>query len=225
MGYTVAILDIEHGTFDLDALDRFIPLLKALGFEVHAKVQGPTREAIQQALDFGADTVIIPHVASIEEAKRVCGYAKLPPLGDRSLAGGRTTGFAYPADIWIEQQNRQTKCYPLIEDAQGFLDVQSILALPTVDGVFIGPTDLALRRGRGIYKKQAGDWQDIQTIVTAAKAAGKAWLMPAWSPEEQRFALEHDADRVFVAMEQFAMYKGLRDIFQAATELATNTAA
>uniref|UniRef100_UPI003F495E06 aldolase/citrate lyase family protein n=1 Tax=Cupriavidus necator TaxID=106590 RepID=UPI003F495E06 len=218
IGYRVAILDIEHGTFDLDALDRFIPFLKALGYEVFAKVLGPTREAVQQALDFGADAVVIPHISGVEEARRVCGYAKLPPLGDRSLAGGRTTNFAYPADEWIAQQDRGTRCYPMIEDEKALQEVADILALPCVDGVFVGPTDLSIRRGRGIYKRQPGDWADIRAIAGAAKAAGKSWVFPAWSPEEQAFAIEHGADRIFVAMEQFALYRGLSQIWGAANE-------
>ncbi|SAK82307.1 2-dehydro-3-deoxyglucarate aldolase [Caballeronia hypogeia] len=209
IGYRTAILDIEHGTFDLVALDRFVPFLKALGFEVFAKILGPTREAVQQALDFGCDAVAIPHISSAEEAARVCGYAKFPPLGDRSLAGGRTTNFVYPKDDWIDEQNRGTKCFPMIEDERALKEVSKILALDTVDGVFIAPTDLAIRRGRKIYKKTDADYADFKQIIEAAKAAGKPWLFPAWSPEEKAFAIEHGASRMFIAMEQFALAQGL----------------
>ncbi|WP_322062782.1 aldolase/citrate lyase family protein [Paraburkholderia sp. J63] len=219
IGFRVAILDIEHGTFDLDALDRFIPFLKAKQFEVFAKVLGPTREAIQQALDFGADAVIIPHISGVEEARRVCAYSKLPPLGDRSLAGGRTTNFMYPPDSWIDEQDKRTRCYPMIEDENALREVAGILDLPTVDGVFIGPTDLSIRRGRGIYKKQDGDWDDLRSIAAAAKAAGKPWLFPAWSPEERAFAVKHGAHRMFIAMEQVALAHGLQQMWQSTVQL------
>ena len=52
-GYRNAVLDIEHGSFDLAALDRFIPFARQLGFRVMAKVLAPERSPIQQALDFG----------------------------------------------------------------------------------------------------------------------------------------------------------------------------
>ena len=89
IGYRTVVLDIEHGTFDLADLERFIPTLKGLGYEVYAKVLGPFREAIQQALDFGADAVIVPHIEGAAHAKLICGFAKFPPLGDRSSAGER----------------------------------------------------------------------------------------------------------------------------------------
>src|SRR5690625_6473103 len=52
------------------------------GMDVIAKVLGPERSPIQQALDFGANAVAIPHVESVEHARTVCGYAKFPPLGE-----------------------------------------------------------------------------------------------------------------------------------------------
>ncbi|MNR43954.1 hypothetical protein D3C85_1626330 [compost metagenome] len=88
-----------------------------------------------------------------------------------------------------------------------------------VDGVFIGPTDLSIRRNRGIYKKQPGDWEDIARIVQAAKSAGKPWIFPAWSPEEKSFACQHDAERIFIAMEQFALAAGLRQLWDSSVKL------
>ena len=59
IGYRHVVLDIEHGLFDLEAMDRIIALGKALGMTMHAKVLGPEAIPIQQALDMGADSVII----------------------------------------------------------------------------------------------------------------------------------------------------------------------
>lgn len=216
VGYGTVVLDIEHGTFDLADLERFIPTLKGLGYEVYAKVLGPFREAIQQALDFGADAVIIPHIEGAAHAKLICGFAKFPPLGDRSSAGGRTAAYAMADDAWFHAQDRKTGCIPMIEDAGALADVESILALPVVDGVFTGPTDLSLRRNRGSYKRSEADWVDIRTICEAARAANKPWIFPAWSDDEKRFAFEHGADRVLLTMEHIAASVGLRAAWDAA---------
>lgn len=70
LGYGAAVLDIEHGAFDVADLERYIPFLRSLGLEVLAKVQGPDRVPIQQALDFGADAVVIPHVEPLAKRRK-----------------------------------------------------------------------------------------------------------------------------------------------------------
>ena len=209
LGYGAAVLDIEHGTFDLAALERFIPLLKAIDMEVIAKVLGPERGPIQQALDFGADVVAIPHVENAAHAAVVTGFAKFPPLGDRSFAGGRTSSYGGFTDDWVSAQDAKTRCYPMIEDAGAIEQIDDILALDTVDGVFVGPSDLSLRRERGAYARTDGDFADLARIASAARSAGKPWLLPAWSPEEKRFAVEHGADQMALTMEHGALLAGL----------------
>ncbi|MGE0304435.1 MAG: HpcH/HpaI aldolase/citrate lyase family protein [Acidimicrobiia bacterium] len=209
LGYSAVVLDIEHGAFDLADLDGFVPLLRALGLEVIAKVLAPERSPIQQALDFGADAVVIPHILDAAHAAQVCGFAKFPPLGDRSYAGGRTTGYSGFDDEWVVAQDTQTRCYPMVEDAGALDEIEAILALPVVDGVFVGPSDLSLRRERGAYARTSHDFDDLRTIAMAAGSAGKPWLLPAWSIEEKRFAIEHGAAQIVLTMEHTAIRNGL----------------
>jgi 4-hydroxy-2-oxoheptanedioate aldolase len=222
-GYGAAVLDIEHGAFDLADLDRFVPFLRALGFEVLAKVLAPERGPIQQALDFGADAVVIPHVLGAEHAREVSAYAKFPPLGDRSFAGGRTTSYGGFDDAWVRRQDTGTRCLPMIEDAGALEQVAEILALPTVDGVFVGPSDLSLRRDRGAYRRVEGDFADLARIAGAAAAAGKPWVLPAWSGPEKSFALEYGADQIVVTMEFTALGEGLRSALAQARQLASGS--
>ncbi len=216
LGFDFVVLDVEHGMFDLAALERFIPLLKNLGLEVFAKVLGPGREPIQQALDFGCDGIIIPHVEDLEHATQVTQFSKFPPLGRRSLAGGRTVNWGGITDEWIARQDATTLCFPLIEDAGAVRDIEQIAALPTVDGIQIGPTDLSTSSGRGAYRQTAEDWADINRCVDAFNAVGKPWLYPAWSQPEQEWALERGASRILVTMQYYALigaFKQAKDAF------------
>ncbi|WP_020672926.1 HpcH/HpaI aldolase family protein [Amycolatopsis nigrescens] len=222
IGYGAVVLDIEHGTFDLAALERFIPLLKAIGMDVIAKVLGPERGPVQQALDFGADAVAIPHVENLAHAARVTAFGKFPPLGDRSFAGGRTSSYGGFDDGWVAEQDSRTRIYPMIEDAGAIEDIAGILALPTVDGVFVGPSDLSLRRARGAYRRSPGDFADLRLIADAAAAAGKPWVLPAWSDEEKTFALRHGAGQLVLTMEHGALLAGLSAAWQRTNDLAAN---
>jgi 4-hydroxy-2-oxoheptanedioate aldolase len=219
LGYGAAVLDIEHGAFDLDDLNRYVPFLRALGLVVLAKVLAPERGPIQQALDFGADAVVIPHVLGVEHAREVTAFAKFPPLGDRSFAGGRTTGYGGFNDTWVSDQDSLTRCYPMIEDDGAIEEIEQILALPSVDGVFVGPSDLSLRRGRGAYARTPGDFDDLERIAKASRAARKPWILPAWSSEEKQFAVEHSAAHIVLTMQHSALLDGLRSSLEETKEL------
>lgn len=214
-GFENIVLDIEHGTWDLGTLDHFIGFLKALGLGVHAKVLGPTVEAVQQALDFGADSVIIPHIGDADHARAVCDAAKYPPLGKRSFAGGRCMGFTRQTDDYFPAENKRVQCWPMCETAEALADIDAILQLPTVDGIFMGPSDLSLSRGRPNYHFTDDDQVDIARVAAACEAAGKDWVMPGWRPDERAFALKQARKPVMMVVgPQYAIirsgFDGLR---------------
>lgn len=203
------ILDVEHGPFGHETLHAFIPFCQGLGMQVFVKVLAPERSPIQSVLDFGADGVMVPHLQNAAHAQQVCAYAKFPPTGDRSLAGGRAMGYRMVDDGWFAATDARTRCYAMIETAGALADVERIAALPTVDGLFPGPTDLSLRRGRGMYKRSPDDWADLAIIADAARKHGKSLVLPAWSPEERRRGIrELGAEFVFSSLEMLFLAAG-----------------
>lgn len=188
MGFKAVVLDVEHGIFGLDDLDRIIPLCHGLGIKVYAKVLGPATEPVQQALDFGAEGVVIPHIGALAHAEQVTAAAKFPPLGLRSSAGWRPTRFRRQGDDYFAGENRRTRCWPMIESKEALADVERIAALATVDGLFVGATDLSMTCGRGAYKFTDADRADIARIAAAAASARKPWIFPAWTAAERAFA-------------------------------------
>lgn len=209
LGYRKFVLDIEHGLFDLDPTDKLIALIKAMGLEVYAKVLGPDAVPIQQALDMGCDGVIIPHIGDVAHARRVTASAKYPPLGTRSFAGSRTSNYGGAAQEYYDREDRRTKCFPMVESAEALNDVEAILALPTVDGLFMGPSDLSLSRGRGAYRNTDADRSDLKRAASAAQAANKPWIMPAWTAAERQTAIELGAAFMVVVDEYGALFTGL----------------
>lgn len=201
-GFKRIMLDVEHGHFGHETLHAFIPFLKGLGLKVYCKVLAPERSPIQSVLDFGADGVMIPHVKNLADAERLASYTKFPPKGDRSLAGGRAMGYADQTTEWFEETNQATRCYLMVETAGALEDVERIAALPCVDGLFPGPTDLALRRGRGMYSNNDEDRVDHSRIADAARDNDKALVFPAWSAVERKNAIANlDAEFVVSALE------------------------
>jgi 4-hydroxy-2-oxoheptanedioate aldolase len=215
MGFRRLVIDIEHGAFDLAALDHFLALARALGVHVLAKTLAPTTEAVQQPLDFGADGVVIPHLVGVEHARGVAAAGKFPPLGTRSYCGGRPTGYTRATGSYFEETNQRVRTYAMIETAGSLEDVERIAALETVDGLFPGPSDLALSRGRGAYEFGPQDREDLRRIAKAARDAGKPWIMSGWTPAERAFALEEQADLILVATQTMVVRAGLGSVLDA----------
>ena len=209
LGYEAVILDMEHGVISSTAADRLTLLCKTLGLTVFSRVSAAERVPIQQALDSGVDGVIIPQIRDAEHARAVSAYAKYPPLGGRGVGSNRTMGYgATGSDFW-EQENRCRYCFPMIETPGALDEADDIAALDTVDGLFLGPGDLSMTRGRGANRWTSADIADAERMILCATHAGKRWAMPAPNAETFEFARAHGALFVTVSDDLTALQVGL----------------
>jgi 2-dehydro-3-deoxyglucarate aldolase/4-hydroxy-2-oxoheptanedioate aldolase len=188
LGYGTVIIDMEHGAFEPSSAARSITLAKALGMKVFTRVDSAERVPIQHALDFGSDGVILPQIESLAHARAATVFAKFPPLGVRGFGGGKTYNYLPAPPHFVEAENRRTKCWVMIETVQALEEVEEIAGLETVDGLFIGPNDLSLARGRGEYLADGRDHDDIHRIAMAARAQEKPWAMPISNVTDRDFA-------------------------------------
>jgi 2-dehydro-3-deoxyglucarate aldolase/4-hydroxy-2-oxoheptanedioate aldolase len=97
----------------------------------------------------------------------------------------------------------------MIETARALEDVEKISNLASVDGLFIGPNDLSLARGRGEFRADGRDHADISRISAAARAAGKPWAMPVASAGDRAFATGLGAAFMAISDDLTALRDGL----------------
>lgn len=178
-GFELVVFDMEHGILDLRALDRLLPFCQSIGLQALVRVAEATRPNIQHALDIGADAIILPQILGLQHAREVTEYAKFAPLGTRGVGYGRTQRYHAADDRFFATENDQRLCYAMIETAQALADAAAIAALPCVDGLFMGPADLSVTRGRGAFAATPADIADMQHIAATATSAGKRWALPA----------------------------------------------
>ena len=149
LGFHGVCLDLEHGAFSRSQVDELVLLARSLNLASYARVAAPTRIDIQHFLDSGGDGVILPHIDDLNHAREICATAKYPPLGTRSVGGGRAWNWSDPPPNWVRKENRRVQCYPMVETPGSLAAVDEIATLPTVDGLFLGPFDLNMSMGRG----------------------------------------------------------------------------
>lgn len=211
-GYDIAIFDMEHGILDDAALDRLIPFSLGLGLSAYVRVAEATQPKIQTALDIGASGVILPQIRNAAHAEEVTRFAKFPPLGARGLGYSRTLSYGAPSNEYIARENSTRKCYAMIETTGAFAELSAIAALPCVDGLFVGPADLSLARGRGVFSASPADIADMKSIAAAARGAGKTWAAAAGHRGYRSEALTDAPAFVTAADDISAMYAGFKSL-------------
>jgi 2-keto-3-deoxy-L-rhamnonate aldolase RhmA len=209
VGYDIVVLDMEHGAISTDAANRLVSHAKRLGLTVYSRVATAARVPIQQALDFGADGVIVPQITGVAHARDVAALAKYPPLGSRGIGFSRTMHYGGVDDAFLDAENRRTLCFLMIETPDALRDAEQIASLETVDGLFIGPSDLAATRGRGLPKESKEDEADARSAAEAAVRMKKRWGIPAGTPKAFAFARKLGADFVTINDDLSAMRAGL----------------
>lgn len=174
-GFDGFYVDREHGTFS-DAETAAIcaaGLLAGLFTAVRVRSNAPADIAI--ALDAGALGIIVPHVGSPEEAAAAVRAVKYPPAGGRSLAAlGPMTGYRpLPAEEAIRQVNEATMVFAMLETEEGILHADAIAAVPGVDVLMIGPSDLSAELGIPGQVKHPRIAEAYHAAARAACAHGK----------------------------------------------------
>jgi 2-dehydro-3-deoxyglucarate aldolase/4-hydroxy-2-oxoheptanedioate aldolase len=213
MGYDAIFIDGEHGIFSPESMDIMVLLARSLSLEVYVRVATPTRPHIQQALDSGASALVLPQIRDFAHAKEAADYTKYPPLGSRGMGTPRSLNYHDAPPDFIERENNCTKCLIMIETSDALHDVEKIIALPAVDGLFMGPYDLSLTRGRGPYTANESDEADAQIIAGAATSAGKVLGVPTFGERDVRRALEYGAEVVTIGDDISALVDSLRSNF------------
>jgi len=164
-------LDMQHGMIGFSDAAPMIAAISNAGRPAIARVLWNEPGLIGQVLDAGAAAVIVPMVNSKAEAEAMIRSAKYPPLGGRSW-GGYTALQTYgmsPAD-YLKQANTMTLVFAMIETQAALDAVEEIAAVPGLDGLFVGPSDLsiALSKGAGIDKTAKNTLEAMKRVAAAA---------------------------------------------------------
>lgn len=143
-GVEYAVVDMQHGLTGYSDLVAMLQAISLAGAVPMVRVPFGDYGTAQRALDAGAMGLIFPMINTValaEEAVRSCRY---PPLGERSYGPIRAR---LHIDIHTEWVNQQVLCLVQIETKEAMRNLEDILAVPGIDGVYVGPADLALSHG------------------------------------------------------------------------------
>ena len=166
-GFDSVTLDLQHGLFDEAAAIRTLMTLGDLRPRRWVRVGANEPAAVGRMLDAGADGLIVPMVNNAEEARRLAEASRYPPLGHRSF--GPALAAMRPAG------NGPPRILAMIETREALEDIDAIVAVDGIDGVYVGPNDLGLGLGLGpgSDRSEPEMLAALARIARAARDAGK----------------------------------------------------
>jgi 4-hydroxy-2-oxoheptanedioate aldolase len=144
-GYDAVTVDLQHGMF---GLDRAVTLLQAVGSgpaTPMARCPSHDPAVIGKLLDAGAYGIVCPSVDDPDDAAAFVKACRYPPAGIRSF--GPSRGLLYGGPDYAAHADSTVLAWAMIESRSALDNLDAILATPGLDGVYVGPNDLALSLG------------------------------------------------------------------------------
>jgi 4-hydroxy-2-oxoheptanedioate aldolase len=177
VGFDWVLVDGEHAPFDLQTIQ--IQLQATSRYEVPVFVRIPKSDPvfIKQILDLGVQNILVPMVDSAEEAELMYQSTQYPPKGIRGIgtAMARAAHWAQNED-YLYTAGEEISMIVQVENVAGIEQLDAILAVEGLDGVFIGPSDLAASMGQlgkpNHPEVKATVLEALRRIRKAGKVAG-----------------------------------------------------
>ena len=201
LGFDFVVIDQEHAPFDRGSTEIALLAARAYGLAAIVRVASVAPDRILSALDDGAAGVLGPHICSAADARALVdacryargrGYSNSPRAGDY---GGKS--------IWrhVDQADEATTVIAMVEDPAAIDDIDAILEVDGLDGVFIGRGDLSV----ALNDREPGAPRVAKAtdkVIAAARRAGKpVCLMPS-SPEEAAAFCDRGVNAFVVSSDQ-----------------------
>lgn len=170
VGFDWLFVDGEHGPLTIHDIEG---ILQAVGHRTPCLVRVPAAGEIpiKTVLDLGADGIIVPQVNTAEETERIVQWARYAPLGSRGVGLARAHGYGRRFKEYVETANERTTVVVQAEHIRAVENIESIVKVPGIDAVLLGPYDLSASLGKMGQIDDPAVLSAIDRVTTVCQAA------------------------------------------------------
>jgi 2-dehydro-3-deoxyglucarate aldolase/4-hydroxy-2-oxoheptanedioate aldolase len=166
-GFDWLMIDMEHGPGDVLALIAQLQAMNGSGVMPFVRVPWNDFVIIKRILDAGAVGLLIPYVNTKAEAEAAVRACKYPPRGIRGIAGSpRAAGYGQNPLNYLSRANAEIFVMTQVETPQAVANLDEMLAVEGLDGIFIGPMDLSTSMGHFANPSHP----DVQAVIAQVEA-------------------------------------------------------
>jgi 2-dehydro-3-deoxyglucarate aldolase/4-hydroxy-2-oxoheptanedioate aldolase len=189
-GFDWVIVDMEHGPGDILTLVSQLQAMNGTGVTPLARAPWNDFVTIKRILDTGACGLLVPYVNTAEEAQAAVRACRYPPHGIRGVAGSpRAQGYGQHVQQYLEEANDEILLLTAVETPTAVDNLDEILSVDGVDGLFIGPMDLATNMGHLGDPRHQRVQSTIAKIEEQTLGTGKvlATISGSWEQAQQLY--------------------------------------
>ncbi|MER3421595.1 MAG: 2,4-dihydroxyhept-2-ene-1,7-dioic acid aldolase [Chloroflexota bacterium] len=203
-GFDWLCIDMQHGMIDYPDAVQMLTAISTTDTIPFVRVPWNDPAIIMKVLDAGAYGVIVPLINTRAE-------------GIRSHGANRAILYAgVPNAEYVAKANHEIACIVMIETKQGLENLDDILSVPGLDGVYIGPSDLSF--ALGLFPKMDSDvplhMQTVARILEACKRHGKVAGIHTGGPPFSAQKVKEGFQMVTVTSDGVAMTRGVQAILR-----------
>jgi 2-keto-3-deoxy-L-rhamnonate aldolase RhmA len=189
-GFDWLMIDMEHAPGGFDTTMAQVQAMGATNAVPLVRAPWNDAVAIKKILDTGVMGVLVPYVNTAEEALQAVQACKYPPEGVRGVAGSpKAAGYGQNVMAYLKAANDKILVLTAVETADAVANLDEILKVPGLDGIFIGPMDLATSMGYLGNPAQPEVQDAIAEVEAKVVASGKvlASLAGNWEQARQKY--------------------------------------
>ncbi len=142
-GFDFIAIDMEHSTITVEQAQRIIAACQSEGVPCLPRPVSHSNDWFKPLLESGADGLLVQMVNTPEDVAAIIGHLKYPPVGNRSYGVNRAQAYGFDFDSYIQSWNDTSSFIIQVESIQAVENIDKLLAFDEIDGVMVGPYDIA----------------------------------------------------------------------------------
>ncbi|MCT1891192.1 HpcH/HpaI aldolase family protein [Brevibacterium luteolum] len=203
------LIDMEHTPNSLEAVLHQLYAVSAYPTTPVVRVPVADATIIKQVLDLGAQNILVPMVSTRAEAEAVAAAAQYPPAGVRGVGSAlaRSARWNRVPD-YLTEAAEHVSVFVQIETSTGVENAAAIASTPGIDGVFVGPSDLAASMGLLGQQTHPDVVAAVRSVLDEVRAAGMFAGVNAFDPGTARAYAEAGAQFILVGADVAIVARG-----------------
>lgn len=209
-GFDWVAVDVEHSPASVADVEAIARATKLRGAKPLARVFDASARSIRRLLDAGMEGVIVPMIRTLDEVRAVVDAAKFPPLGRRGAGAAPVNVFGAAMGDYVRDANDGVLLMLMVETREAVENIDAILDIDGVDGIFLGPFDLSASYGIIGQITDPLILSAMDTVFAACKRHNKAagiHVIPN-DPEVLRTSIEKGANFIAMSFDANFIFQG-----------------